>query len=123
VQFDNEAMLATCIKALAEAPPIAKTRLKWRKADIAIGRSGVDATEKSAAAPVTLDESDIELPDILTDLQDKTALTRRSIYRIRWPTSTAGHRPVEAALGEPEDFRVCECPGQGARRTAHGPQE
>jgi type III restriction enzyme len=31
---------------------------------------------------VTLDESDIELPDILTDLQDKTSLTRRSIYRI-----------------------------------------
>jgi type III restriction enzyme len=31
---------------------------------------------------VTLDEGDIELPDILTDLQDKTQLTRRSIYRI-----------------------------------------
>jgi type III restriction enzyme len=82
VQFDNEALLTNCIKALAEAPAVAKTRLQWRKADIAIGRSGVDATEKSAAAPVTLDESDIELPDILTDLQDKTSLTRRSIYRI-----------------------------------------
>jgi len=82
VQFDNQALLATCSKALAEAPPIAKTRLQWRKADIAIGRSGVDATEKSAAAPVSLDETDIELPDILTDLQDKTSLTRRSIYRI-----------------------------------------
>ena len=31
---------------------------------------------------MTLDESDIELPDILTELQDKTALTRRSICRI-----------------------------------------
>ncbi|MCX5968936.1 MAG: DEAD/DEAH box helicase family protein [Cyanobacteria bacterium] len=82
VQFDNDALLTKCIKALAEAPPIAKTRLQWRKADIAIGRSGVDATEISSAAPVTLDESDIELPDILTDLQDKTSLTRRSIFRI-----------------------------------------
>jgi type III restriction enzyme len=82
VQFDNEALLTNCIKALAEAPAVAKTRLQWRKADIAIGRSGVDATEKSAAAPVTLEESDIELPDILTDLQDKTSLTRRSIYKI-----------------------------------------
>jgi type III restriction enzyme len=82
VQFDNEALLTNCIKALAEAPAVAKTRLQWRKADIAIGRSGVDATEKSAAAPVTLDESDIELPDILTDLEAKTQLTRRSIYRI-----------------------------------------
>jgi type III restriction enzyme len=82
VQFDNEAMLANCIKALAGAPPIAKTRLQWRKADIAIGRSGVDATESAVSASVALDESDIELPDILTDLQDKTSLTRRSIYRI-----------------------------------------
>jgi type III restriction enzyme len=82
VQFDNGDLLDSCIKALREAPPIAKTRLQWRKADIAIGRSGVDATEKSASAPITLDEGDIELPDILTELQDKTQLTRSSIYRI-----------------------------------------
>ena len=82
MQFDNEALLANCIKALAEAPPIDTPRLQWRKAGLTIGRSGVDATEKSAAAPVSLDESDIELPDILTELQDKTSLTRRSIYRV-----------------------------------------
>jgi type III restriction enzyme len=82
VQFDNEALLGNCIEALAEAPSIARTRLQWRKADIAIGRSGVDATETTTSAPVALDESDIELPDILTDLEAKTALTRRSIYRI-----------------------------------------
>ena len=82
VEFDNDGLLATCVKAIKDAPPIAKTRLQWRKADLAIGRSGVDATETSASAPVTLDEGDLELPDILTDLQDKTQLTRRSIYRI-----------------------------------------
>ena len=82
VQFDNEALLATCIKGLADTPPIAKTRLQWRKAELAIGRSGVDTTETATSAPVTLDEGDIELPDILTDLQDKTQLTRRSIHRI-----------------------------------------
>jgi len=82
VQFDNEALLTTCIAALADAPPIAKTRLQWRKADLSIGRSGVDANETTISAPVTLDEGDIELPDILTDLQDKTSLTRRSIHRI-----------------------------------------
>ncbi|MEO6331878.1 MAG: DEAD/DEAH box helicase family protein [Gemmatimonadaceae bacterium] len=82
VQFDNEALLATCIKALADAPPIAKTRLQWRKADLAIGRAGVDTKETATSAPVTLDEGDIELPDILTDLQDRTQLTRRSIHRI-----------------------------------------
>ena len=82
VQFDNEALLATCIQATKDAPPIAKTRLQWRKADLAIGRSGVDTKETATSAPVTLDEGDIDLPDILTDLQDKTQLTRRSIHRI-----------------------------------------
>lgn len=82
VEFDNEGLLVACIVALQEAPPNAKTRLEWRKAGLAIGRSGVDATETATSAPVKLDEGDIELPDILTDLQDKTQLTRRSILRV-----------------------------------------
>ena len=83
VQFDNEALLAACIEAI-KAPnfAITKTRLQWRKADLAIGRSGVDANGTVTSAPATLDEADIELPDILTDLQNKTQLTRRSIHRI-----------------------------------------
>ena len=83
VKFNNEALLATCIQAI-KAPNFAilKTRLQWRKADLAIGRSGVDAKGTVTSAPVTLDEGDIELPDILTDLQNKTQLTRRSIHRI-----------------------------------------
>jgi type III restriction enzyme len=83
VQFDNEALLLTCIKALQDPNfVIAKTCLQWRKADLAIGRSGVDTKEIATSAHVILDEGDIELPDILTDLQDKTSLTRRSIQRI-----------------------------------------
>jgi len=85
VQFDNEALLRSCIAALKshlDANPISRTRLQWRKADLQIGRAGVDAAEKSTSASVTLEEGDIEIPDILTDLQDKTQLTRRSIHRI-----------------------------------------
>jgi type III restriction enzyme len=82
VHFDNEALLANCIKATKDLPPVTKTRLQWRKADLAIGRAGVDANETTASAPVALEEGDIDLPDILTDLQDKTQLTRRSIHRI-----------------------------------------
>jgi len=82
VHFDNDALIQTCIKALKAAPPIAKTRLQWRKADISIGRAGVEAKEMSVSAPVTLYETDIILPDVLTDLQDKTQLTRRTIYRV-----------------------------------------
>lgn len=82
VQFDNAALIASCIDTLKKAPPITKARLQWRKADIAIGRAGVEATERDGAATVVLDEADIELPDLLTDLQDRTQLTRRTITRI-----------------------------------------
>ncbi len=82
VMFDNEALIRACSEAIKNAPPISKTRLQWRVADIAIGRAGVEATETATSAPVVLDERDIELPDLLTDLQDKTQLTRRSIFRI-----------------------------------------
>jgi len=82
VQFDNAKLITDCISTLQKAPAIAKARLQWRKADIAIGKSGVEVKEKTGAYTVTLDESDIELPDLLTDLQDRTQLTRRTITSI-----------------------------------------
>ena len=82
VHFDNEKLVESCIDALRNAPPIPRPRLQWRKADIAIGKSGVEATERQGATTVVLDETDIELPDLLTDLQDRTQLTRRTIHRV-----------------------------------------
>jgi type III restriction enzyme len=82
VEFDNEALLKRCIEAIRESPQITKTRLQWRKADLTIGKAGVAASETSTSAPITLEERDIELPDLLTDLQDETQLTRRSLARI-----------------------------------------
>jgi type III restriction enzyme len=82
VNFDNDKLLSDCAKALRDAPAISKTRLQIRKADLAIGKAGVFATETASSASITLDETDIELPDLLTDLQDKTQLTRRSVARL-----------------------------------------
>lgn len=82
VQFDNDKLIEDCIEAVKESPRIAKARLHWRKAGLAIGQAGVQATEQKGASIVSLDETDIQLPDILTDLQDRTQLTRRSIQRI-----------------------------------------
>jgi len=82
VQFDNEKLLKDCAQAIWHCPPITKTRVNIRKADLAIGRGGVIAEETATGASITLDERDIELPDILTDLQDKTQLTRRSLVTI-----------------------------------------
>jgi len=82
VAFDNVKLVESCTHALRDAPAVAKTRLQWRKADIAIGKAGVDATEREGAGTVVLDEGDIELPDLLTDLQDRTQLTRRTIQQV-----------------------------------------
>ncbi len=82
VQFDNDQLIEDCIEAVQESPRIPKARLQWRKAGLAIGQAGVQATEQKGSSIVSLDESDIELPDIMTDLQDRTQLTRRSIQRI-----------------------------------------
>jgi type III restriction enzyme len=82
VQFDNDKLIADCTKAIADSAPIAKARAIIRKADLAIGQGGVIATETSTSGPVAIDEGDIVLPDILTDLQDRTQLTRRSLVTI-----------------------------------------
>ncbi|MCC6366469.1 MAG: DEAD/DEAH box helicase family protein [Bryobacterales bacterium] len=82
VQFDNEKLVTDCADAIRKGPPVTKTRVQIRKADLAIGRGGVSAEETASAAPIVIEESDIELPDVLTDLQDKTQLTRRSLARI-----------------------------------------
>ena len=72
VQFDNDKLIRDCTAALTRDLHIARARLQWRKAEIGIGKAGVEAREKEGAYTVTLDEADIELPDLLTDLQDRT---------------------------------------------------
>ena len=99
VAFDNEDLLKKCAEALRTAPTIPKTRLQWRKADIAIGEAGVEATEIASSSPVVLDEAEIELPDLLTELQDRTQLTRRSIHRI-----LVGSRRLDDFRRNPQQF-------------------
>ena len=82
VAFDHEALVAQAIVDLKDAPDTFKPRLQWRKAELEISPSGVQASEKVGAYTVALEEAGIELPDVLTDLQERTQLTRRSIARI-----------------------------------------
>jgi type III restriction enzyme len=82
VEFDNEQLIKACIRELSGVPPISRARLQWRIADIAIGKAGVEAVERAGASSVTLQQTGIDLPDILTELQDRTHLTRRTIQRV-----------------------------------------
>lgn len=84
VHFDNEKLITDCARAIANGPPVSKARVRIRKADLSIGQGGVEAKErnKNSGTIVTIEEGDIALPDVLTDLQDRTQLTRKSLVRI-----------------------------------------
>ena len=84
VHFDNEKLITDCATAIASGPPVSKARVRIRKADLSIGQGGVEAKErdKNSGTLVTIEEGDIALPDVLTDLQDRTQLTRKSLVRI-----------------------------------------
>jgi len=99
VDFDNDKLITDAAKAVEDSPPITKTRARFRKADIAIGKGGVDGIESSNSGYTTINENDIELPDIITDLQDKTQLTRASIVKI-----LIGSRRLEDFKRNPQQF-------------------
>lgn len=82
VDFDNTKLIDDCARAITDGPSITKTRAQFRIADIAIGKGGVEASETSSSGFTSINENDIELPDLLTDLQDKTQLTRKSLVKI-----------------------------------------
>jgi type III restriction enzyme len=99
VEFDNVKLIENCAKAILDGPPITKTRAQFRMADISIGKGGVDAKETAVSGFTSINESDIELPDVLTDLQDKTHLTRRSLVDI-----LTGSRRLNDFKKNPQEF-------------------
>jgi len=82
VHFDNNHLLKECAEALNSAPFIPRARLQWNMAGMQIEQGGVQSRLLESGAPVSLRSDDVELPDLLTELQNRTQLTRRSIVRI-----------------------------------------
>jgi type III restriction enzyme len=82
VHFDNSKLITDCTEAVKNMPPITRSRLSWEKANIEIDKGGVDAVLTTTTLPEAIEEGSIALPDILSELQDKTSLTRRSIAKI-----------------------------------------
>ena len=82
VEFDNQELIAKCMKAVRDAPAIIKTRVNVEKAGMQVDRGGVQAKDASKVATYEMDEQGLELPDILTSLQNQTGLTRRTLAHI-----------------------------------------
>ena len=79
ISFDNADLLKECAKALGDAPAIPYARLQWNRAEIQITQSGVKEQQIEFGMPANLRNDDVSLPDLLTELQNRTQLTRRSI--------------------------------------------
>ena len=82
VSFDPDKLIRDAARALQNGPPIPNTRLHWRLTGLAMGMGGLAGVEKPGASMVPISEGPIDLPDLLTELQDRTQLTRRSIVAI-----------------------------------------
>ena len=82
VNFNNDELIENCAKAIKEGQSVGRTRVRFQKADIEVNKGGVVAKEGKTTRFSTVKESDVELPDILTELQEKTQLTRKSIVSI-----------------------------------------
>ena len=81
VRFDNEALIESCARALADAPPMARPRVIWEQGGISIGRGGVEREVRESHSEYLVD-AEVDLPDLMAHLQGRTGLTRRGIYRI-----------------------------------------
>ncbi len=85
VQFDNELLISRCASTIRQVltdAPVTRTRLRFRTATVRITQGGVDTQQTATSNFVSMTEGDIPLPDLITELQDRTQLTRRSIVRI-----------------------------------------
>lgn len=81
-QRSKQVKPATVRRDLGLLRAITKTRARFRKAGLEIGKGQINTTKGTESGFTTISEDDIELPDIITDLQDKTQLTRKSIVKI-----------------------------------------
>ncbi len=82
VQFDNESLIKKCAEALGQAPLIPPPRMQWNTAGMQIEQGGVQGQLLEAGAPASIRTDAVELPDVLTEVQNRTQLTRRSVGRI-----------------------------------------
>ena len=84
VDFDPEDLITKCVAGMNEdAFRPGRARISFELGELEVDRGGVHALPSTQlGTPRSLQEDGLLLPDILTELQDRTGLTRRSIARI-----------------------------------------
>lgn len=97
VAVDRERLIGATVKAIKEAPPIQPLRIQVTRAGVKILRGGTKATETGQRSASL--QGAYDLPDIITELQEATSLTRKTIIDI---LLDSGRLPE--FIGNPNDF-------------------
>ncbi|WP_273968189.1 type III restriction-modification system endonuclease [Enterobacter cancerogenus] len=83
LDFSEEKLVEACAKSIEEMPAVDKATLSFSKVVITKDRSGLDVKVLANGTTTSVIEvSGQQLPDLLSVLQDKTGLTRRSLVQI-----------------------------------------
>lgn len=97
VAVDRDHLIEATVKAIKEAPPIQPLRIQVTRAGVKILRGGTKATETAQRSAAL--QGAYDLPDIITDLQESTSLTRKTIIDI-----LLGSGRLPEFIGNPNDF-------------------
>ena len=81
VHFDPEILIGNCTRSIRDLP-IAPPTFKTTVGTLDLTRGGVVGTATKTSAPEVIVHHQTLLPDLISELQDKTQLLRRTIVRI-----------------------------------------
>ncbi|GAB3116593.1 DEAD/DEAH box helicase family protein [Janibacter alkaliphilus] len=97
VSVERDRLIEATVKAIKDAPAIQPLRIQVTRAGVKILRGGTKATETGQRSASL--QGAYDLPDIITELQEATSLTRKTIIDI---LLDSGRLPE--FIGNPNDF-------------------
>lgn len=97
VSLDREKIITDSVRKISDEPPIQALRVQVTKAGLKLVRGGTRTSETaSRSAELT---STYQLPDIISELQEVTSLTRKTLVEILLQTGK-----LDQFIGNPNDF-------------------
>lgn len=87
VEFDSQKLVEQCCEKMLLELNVGAAKLMYTKAKVQVSEGGVDTTETQRLSVMTTDGRE-QLPDIITYLQNRTGLTRKTIVKILTESKT-----------------------------------
>ncbi|MGG7452331.1 DEAD/DEAH box helicase family protein [Plantibacter auratus] len=97
VRVGRDQLIENAIRAIREAPKIDALRIQVTRAGVKVLRGGAQGEELGTRSAVL--KGSYDLPDVVTELQEGTSLTRKTIIEI-----LIGSGRLSEFIGNPNDF-------------------